>query len=176
LTRVGWKGLGQALAIGLAFPVVAAGIFIHHVWESDPSRQELLVQDNLRAVLASGVAEIELAAIAPFEWDRACMVSAYMSGEGLQKAIGIELAGNSSISWRNNEGYWTLAFIAGDRMTPVRIPVMGLGHRSLPAGKAVECVPRQSGVLTYKTNYRAGWAPRDFSIAQASLSPRGVVR
>lgn len=165
MARGSWKGLAQVVGIGLAFPVTAAGLLAYHFWESDPAEHELLVQQNLHAAVNSGVAEIRLAAIAPFQWDRACMVPAYMSGEALQKAIGIELAGNASISWRNNEGYWTLAFIAGDRMIPVRIRAMTLGHRLLPMDNAVGCVPRQGGVLTYTTNYRAGWAPREFSIA-----------
>ena len=49
------------------------------------------------------------------------------------------------------------------------IPVMALGHRILPAGKSVGCVPRQGGVLTYTTNHREGWAPRDFRIGTVAV-------
>ncbi|HYC46516.1 MAG TPA: hypothetical protein VED01_13665 [Burkholderiales bacterium] len=163
----------KALAITLGALVticvllVAAGMYLYYFqFDAGPRDSPLgalehKVQQDLHDALSKRALDIRLVEVADFAWEQACVVQPYTTEQTLNKAAGMKLRGYSTIGWIDNESYWTLVFIAGDEIKPVRIGV-GRSGRYDSGGAFVECAPRATAVLTYRVEEAKGLPPREF--------------
>jgi hypothetical protein len=125
------------------------------------SRQEMLLQRNLRFAFMGAGDEVDLAPLTAWPFVTVCALDSGLSEEQVAEVIGFSYRDYAQLHWLPRAEYWTLLFIDSERetnwgmhrpVTPIRIPREGLTELKLPPGAKGKCVPKTAAIpLTRRT-------------------------
>lgn len=148
------------IGIGVLFSCLAiifAVAFYLHSTGGPLSSLERTIHNQLRVAISRGERSIKLkTSFTSFPWDRLCFLYPYESKISVEEQLGVKLGFfDWPLWWNENDGFWTLVFVASGSIIPVRVPVLTMAEP--PSETNVHCVERESGYLDITQASQGGY-------------------
>lgn len=154
------------LAAGLLASIAILAFSYYRYASGQPERR---FQEELIAVLVTNTPTIRPEDLTVFSWDKVCAFVPYISQKEIERISGKPFARfDELIPWADNDGYWSLVFLAGDVVVlSVRIPRMEFGDYELGDDWG-RCELRGQALFRVTVDGRPGLAPRKIELINGS--------